>query len=104
MNTKRFRTPKDVILLAVRWYLRFNLSVRDLEEIFAERGIQRDHSNIHRWVLRFIPVLEKNLRLRKKKTGARWKLDETYIQVKGEWKYLYRAVDSDGQTIDFLLT
>ena len=104
MDTKRFRTPKDVILLAVRWYLRFNLSARDLEEILSERGIGRDHSNIHRWVLRFTPAIEKNFRLRKKKTGMRWKMDETYIKIKGNYHYLYRAVDSDGETVDFLLT
>jgi putative transposase len=104
MNTKRFRTPKDIILLAIRWYLRFNLSTRDLEEILAERGIERDHSNIHRWVLRFTPVLEKVFRQRKKRIQGRLRMDETAVKVKGEIRYLYRAVDQGGQTVDFLLT
>jgi transposase-like protein len=91
-------------LLAIRWYLRFNLSTRDLEEILAERGIQRDHSNIHRWALRFAPILEKAFRQSKKRIYGRWRMDETVVKVKGELRFLYRAVDQDGQTVDFLLT
>lgn len=70
----------------------------------AERGIVVDHSTLHRWVIRLVPLLDKAFRRRKCTVGRRWRMDETYIKVKGQWKYLYRAVDSNGQTIDFLLT
>ena len=92
-----------VILTCVRWYLRFTLSYRDLEEIMEERGIDVDHSTINRWVLKYTPLLESEARRRKLPVGVSWRLDETYIKVKGQWKYLYRAVDKDGNTIDFLL-
>ena len=85
----------------VRWYLAYALSLRNLEEMMAERGIVVDHSTLHRWVIRLVPLLDKVFRRHKRTVGRRWRMDETYIKVKGQWKYLYRAVD---QTIDFLLT
>ena len=88
----------------VRWYLAYALSLRNLEEIMAERGITVDHSTLHRWVIRLVPLLDKAFRRHKRTVGRRWRMDETYIKIKGQWKYLYRAVDSEGQTIDFLLT
>lgn len=88
----------------VRWYLAYALSLRDLEEMMAERGILVDHTTLYRWIIRLTPLLNKAFRRYKRAMGARWRMDETYIKVKGQWKYLYRAVDSSGQTIDFLLT
>ena len=96
--------PKDVILTAVRWYLRYNLSCRDVEELIAERGIVVDHSTINRWVVKYAPLLVEQTKNHKRKVGISWRLDETYIKVRGQWKYLYRAVDKDGNTVDFLLT
>ena len=101
---KRLHYPLDVIAQCVRWYLAYALSLRNLEEMMAERGIAVDHSTLHRWVIRLVPLLDKAFRRRKRTVGRRWRMDETYIKVKGQWKYLYRAVDSYGQTIDFLLT
>jgi len=101
---KRLHYPVDIIAQCVRWYLAYSLSLRNLEEMMAERGITVDHSTLHRWVIRLVPVLDKAFRRHKRPVGRRWRMDETYIKVKGEWKYLYRAVDTDGQTIDFLLT
>ncbi len=96
--------PKDVILTAVRWYLRYNLSYRDVEELMAERGIVVDHSTINRWVVKYAPLLVEPAKNHEPKVGISWRLDETYIKVRGQWKYLYRAVDKDGNTVDFLLT
>ncbi|WP_145588988.1 IS6 family transposase [Yersinia rochesterensis] len=101
---RRLHYPVDIIAQCVRWYLAYSLSLRNLEEIMAERGIVVDHSTLHRWVLRLVPLLDKAFRRHKRTVGRRWRMDETYIKVKGQWKYLYRAVDTDGQTIDFLLT
>ena len=101
---KRLHYPVDVIAQCVRWYLAYSLSLRDLEEMMAERGIVVDHSTLHRWVVRLVPLLDKAFRRHKHRVGRRWRMDETYIKIKGQWKYLYRAVDSTGQTIDFLLT
>lgn len=89
---------------SVRWYLAYVLSLRNLEEMMSERGIVVDHSTLHRWVIRLVPLLDKVFRRHKRTVGRRWRMDETYIRIKGQWKYLYRAVDTDGQTIDFLLT
>ncbi|SIT52099.1 transposase [Paraburkholderia piptadeniae] len=100
---KRLHYPLDVILMCVRWYVAYPLSLRHIEEMVAERGICVDHSTVHRWALKLLPVLEKALRRRKRPVGKSWRMDETYIRVKGEWRYLYRAVDKDGNTIDFLL-
>ena len=94
----------EVILLAIGWYLRFSLSYRDVEELLAERGLSVDHVTVWRWVQRYAPELERRLRSRLKPTNDSWRVDETYIRVKGKWVYLYRAVDSSGATIDFLLS
>jgi transposase, IS6 family len=94
----------EVILLAVGWYLRFSLSYRDVEELLAERGIAVDHVTLWRWVQKYAPELEKRLRKRLKTTNDSWRVDETYVRVKGQWRYLYRAVDSSGATLDFLLS
>jgi putative transposase len=105
IDFKGHRIEKDIILLCVRWYLAYPLSYRNLEEMMEERGVQVDHSNIYRWVQKFTPPLEAAFRNGKKRpVGSGWRMDETYIKVKGQWKYLYRAVDREGQTIDFLLT
>lgn len=101
---KRQHYPVDIIAQCVRWYLAYSLSLRNLEEMMAERGIIVDHSTLHRWVLRLVPLLNKAFRQHKRPVGRRWRMDETYIRVRGQWKYLYRAVDTEGQTIDFLLT
>ncbi|MGJ3290463.1 IS6 family transposase, partial [Klebsiella michiganensis] len=94
----------DIIAQSVRGYLAYALSLRNLEETMTERGIVVDHSTLHRWVIRLVPLLDKVFRRHKRTVGRRWRMDETYIRIKGQWKYLYRAVDTDGQTIDFLLT
>jgi len=94
----------EMILLAIGWYLRFSLSYRDVEELLAERGLLVDHVTVWRWVQRYAPELERQLRRRLKPTNDSWRVDETYIRVKGKWVYLYRAVDSSGATIDFLLS
>lgn len=93
-----------MILQSVRWYLAYSLSYRDLEEIMKERGFHVDHSTINRWVIHYTPQLEEAFLKKKKRPGDRWRLDETYLKVKGKWHYYYRAVDKDGDTIDFLLT
>ena len=94
----------EIILLNVRWYCRYPLSYRNLEEMMAERGVEVNHSTIHRWVLKFAPELDKRLHPHLSQTNDSWRVDETYIEVKGEWKYLYRAVDSAGHTLDFMLS
>ena len=94
----------EVILLAVGWYLRFSLSYRDVEELLAERGLHADHVTVWRWVQRYAPEMERRLRRHLKPTNDSWRVDETYIRVKGKWRYLYRAVDSSGATLDFLLS
>jgi IS6 family transposase len=94
----------DIILLTVRWYLRYNLSFRDLVEMMEERGLAIAHTTIMRWVHQYGPELDKRIRRHLKQTNDSWRVDETYIKVKGQWMYLYRAVDSDGNTIDFFLS
>jgi IS6 family transposase len=94
----------EIILLCVRWYLRYALSYRDLEEMMAERGLVVDHTTIYRWVQRYAPEIEKRSRPHLKACNDSWKVDETYIKVKKVWLYLYRAVDSDGNTLEFLLS
>src|SRR5258706_9329488 len=92
-----------IILLCMRWYLRYALSYRDLEEMMAERGLKVDHSTIARWVLAYAPELEKRVKPQLKPTSDSWRGDETYIKVKGQWGDQYRAVDSAGHTLDFRL-
>jgi transposase-like protein len=94
----------EIILWAVRWYLQFPISYRDLERMFSDRGIQVDHTTLFRWIQAYAPELEKRIRRHLRMTNGSWRVDETYIRVKGEWVYLYRAVDAVGQTIDFLLS
>jgi transposase-like protein len=91
-----FRFPPDVIVLAVRWYLRFGLSYRDVEELLTERGVEVDHVTIYRWVHRFTPLLADAARPCRHAVGQRWFVDETYVQVAGRWRYVYRAVDQSG--------
>jgi transposase, IS6 family len=95
-----FRFPPEVITLAVRWYLRFGLSYRDVEELLAERGITVDHVSIFRWVQRFTPLLAQAAHPRRHRVGDRWWIDETYVKVSGRWRYVYRAIDQFGQVID----
>jgi transposase, IS6 family len=99
-----FRFPPEVILLAVRWYLRYGLSYRDLEELLAERGIEVDHVTLFRWVQRFTPELIDAARPARHRAGERWFVDETYVKVAGAWRYVYRAVDQHGQVIDVLVS
>ncbi len=101
---KGMRFPIEVILVCIRWYAAYPLSCRHLEEMMEERGVSVDHSTVSRWAIRFLPLLEKIFRKYKRPVGGSWRMGETYIKVKGAWKYIYRAVDRDGKTIDFLLT
>ena len=94
----------EIILLCVRWYLRYSLSYRDLEEMMAERGLSVDHVTIWRWVQRYAPILNQRLRRDLRYPNRSWRVDETYVRVAGTWTYLYRAVDSAGETIDFMLS
>ena len=98
-----FRFPSEVIVLAVRWYLRYGLSYRDVEELLAERGVQADHVTVHRWVQRFTPLLADAARLARHSPGDRWFVDETDVKVNGVSRYVYRAVDQHGQIIDVLV-
>ena len=105
MDTKGHCFPKSIIIQAVYFKVRFTLSYRDIEEIMRIRGVKVDHATIQRWVYKFMPEIEIQMQKRKRVVGKRWRMDETYIKVKGAWHYLYRAVDKEeGHTIDFLLT
>ena len=95
---------REIIVLCVRWYLRYKLSFRDLVQMMAERGIALTHTTILRWVQRFVPEFEKRWSQYSRPVGRSWRCDETYIKVKGRWTYLYRAVDKLGRTVDFLLS
>ena len=95
-----YRFPPEVILLALRWYLRYGLSYRDVEELLAERDVEIDHVTIYRWVQRFTPLLIDAARPCRHHVGHRWFVDETYVKISGVWRYVYRAVDQHGQVID----
>src|SRR5262245_57364317 len=96
--------PPEIILMGVRWYVAYPLSYRHVEELLEERGVPVDHATIQRWVVKYSPLLEEAFHRRKRSVWVSWRMDETYMKVKGQWYYLYRAVDKYGQTIDFLLT
>ena len=97
--------PTDVVLLVVRWYLSYKLSLRDLSEMFLERGFEFSHESVRSWILRFTPLLITELRKKRHgKAGISWYVDETYIKVKGKWTYLYRAIDRDGGLVDTMLS
>ena len=100
---KRLHYPLEVMLTCVRWYVAYPLSLRHVEEMMQERGVFVDHSTVHRWAIKVLPVLAAVFRKRKRPVGSGWRMDETYIKVAGKWKYLYRAVDRAGDTVDFLL-
>jgi transposase-like protein len=99
-----FRFPPEVITVAVRWYLRYGLSYRDVEELLAERGVAVDHVTVYRWVQRFTPLFADAARPVRHARGDRWFVDETYVKVAGRWRYLYRAVDQYGQDIDVMMS
>ncbi len=104
INFSGLHYPSEIIMMALRYYLAYKLSYREIEEIFAERNIDFDHSTLNRWVVTFAPQLEANFRKRKRKVANSWRMDETYIKVKGKWVYYYRAVDKYGAIIDFYLS
>jgi len=99
-----FRFPPEIIVLAVRWYLRYGLSYRDVEELLVERGVEVDHVTIYRWVQRFTPLLADAARPCRHAVGQRWFVDETYVKVAGRWRYVYRAIDHFGQIIDVFVS
>jgi putative transposase len=104
IDFKGSQYPKDVILYAVFFYVRYAVSYRDLEEIMEERGVEVDHATLNRWVVKYSPMIASKAQRQKSKTGSSWRMDETYIKVKGKWVYYYRAVDKNGKTLDFMLS
>ena len=104
INFKGTQFPKDVILYAVFFYVRYGVSYRDLEEILEERGVVVDHATLNRWVIRYSPAIASKAKSQKRETSPSWRMDETYIKVKGQWVYLYRAIDKNGDTLDFMLS
>ena len=101
---QRLHYPLEVMLTCVRWYVAYPLSLRHIEEMMRERGVFVDHATVHRWTIKMLPVLAAVFRRRKHPVGKSWRMDETYIKVASQWKYLYRVVDRAGDTVDFLLT
>jgi transposase-like protein len=99
-----FRFPPEVIVLAVRWYLRYGVSYRDVEELLVERGVEVDHVTVYRWVERFTPLLADAARFCRHAPGDRWHVDEPYVRVNGVWRYVYRAVDQCEQVVDVLVS
>jgi len=104
INFKGSQFEREIILWGVRWYVAYPISYRQLEEMMGERGVTVDHSTLNRWVIKYAPEVEKQFRRRQCPVGRSWRLDETYVKIKGKAAYLYRAVDKEGHTIDFLLT
>uniref|UniRef100_UPI00147F6041 IS6 family transposase n=1 Tax=Ruegeria lacuscaerulensis TaxID=55218 RepID=UPI00147F6041 len=104
ISFKGAQYPREVILFAVFFYVRYGVSYRDLEEIMAERGVSVDHTTLNRWVTRYSGAIAETARRRKSPCDRSWRMDETYIRVKGTWVYLYRAVDKHGKTLDFMLS
>lgn len=104
IDFKGSQYPKNVILYAVFFYVRYAVFYRDLEEIMAERGVEVDHAGLSRWVLKYAPLIAANAHARKRPTAVSWRMDETYIKVKGKWVYYYRAIDKFGKTLDFMLS
>ena len=104
ISIKGAQYPKDVILYTVFFYVRYGVSYRDLEEIMEERGVKVDHATLNRWVIRYSPLTADEAQKKKQSVSGSWRMDETYIKVKGKWTYLYRAVDKFGNTIDFMLS
>jgi putative transposase len=104
IDFKGSQFEREIILWGVRWYVAYPISYRQLEEMMGERGVTVDHSTLNRWVIKYAPEFEKQFRRRQRPVGRSWRVDETYVKIKGKWAYLYRAVDKEGHTIDFLLT
>ena len=104
IDFKSSHFEREIVLWGVRWYVAYPISDRQLEEMMEERGVEVDHSTLSRWVLKYVPLLEQAFRMRKRRVGGSWRMDETDVRTRGQWKYLYRAIDKAGNTVDFLLT
>ena len=104
IEVKGSHFEKDIILWGVRWYVAYPISYRQLEEMMGERGVAVDHATLNRWVIKYAPEFEEQFRRWLRPVGRSWRVDETYVKIKGEWVYFYRAVDKEGHTLDFLLT
>jgi putative transposase len=104
IDFKGSQFEREIIMWGVRWYVAYPISYRQLEEMMGERGVAVDHSTLNRWVIKYAPEVDKQFRHRQRPVGRSWRMDETYVKIKGKWAYLYRAVDKEGHTIDFLLT